>query len=367
MTTGIWDLVMDWSLLDPYSHPRLLRDHLAFKSTWIYYAAMVLDPILRFNWIFYAIYGTEIQHSAILSFFVALSEICRRGIWTIFRVENEHCTNVGRFRASRDVPLPYKIKKSHEERVAELGLGGPDQSYTDAETDEDEEMAAREEEQRRQGVSISPSLSRSRSTGVDMLHRHRTSGSEATLRLRQQRHDAMAQASPMLRTMSYVGNLLHTAHAQDFERKKKADEVADVGSRHKGKGDDSDTDLDDEDEGMDREEEEEGETEEELDALEEGQVMKDLEAAYEGTYAGEGSSSEGSARKAKGDGFSFKPKRQPVDDDVEAQRHTISDEDGPPLSPRSSTPVPSRGRLTQSEENLVEQADDKKGKGQKED
>ena len=57
----------------PYSHPRLLRDHLAFKSTWIYYAAMIIDPILRFNWIFYAIYGKEIQHSALLSFFVSFS------------------------------------------------------------------------------------------------------------------------------------------------------------------------------------------------------------------------------------------------------------------------------------------------------
>ena len=64
---------MDWSLFDFYSHPRLLRDNLAFKSIWIYYAAMILDPILRFNWIFYAIYGHDIQHSALLSFMVSFS------------------------------------------------------------------------------------------------------------------------------------------------------------------------------------------------------------------------------------------------------------------------------------------------------
>lgn len=53
----------------------------------MYYVAMVVDPILRCNWIFYAIYSNEIQHSAMLSFSVALSEVLRRGIWTLFRVE----------------------------------------------------------------------------------------------------------------------------------------------------------------------------------------------------------------------------------------------------------------------------------------
>ncbi len=66
---------------------------------------MALDPILRFNWIFYVIFTNNLQHSALLSFMVSLSEVLRRAMWTLFRVENEHCTNVGRFRASRDVPF----------------------------------------------------------------------------------------------------------------------------------------------------------------------------------------------------------------------------------------------------------------------
>jgi hypothetical protein len=53
---------------------------------------MVIDPLLRFNWVFYAFYINELQHSAALSFFVALTEVTRRGIWVLFRVENEHCT-----------------------------------------------------------------------------------------------------------------------------------------------------------------------------------------------------------------------------------------------------------------------------------
>src|SRR5256885_9068864 len=35
---------------------------------------------------------------------------------TLFRsVENEHCSNVARFKASRDVPLPYKLPSESEE------------------------------------------------------------------------------------------------------------------------------------------------------------------------------------------------------------------------------------------------------------
>ncbi|KAM3417615.1 Protein SYG1-like protein [Cercospora zeina] len=108
--TSVWDLFMDWSLGDFYARHRFLRPTLAFrKHVWMYYVAMVLDPILRFNWIFYAIYTSDTQHSSIVSFLVSLSEVLRRATWTLFRVENEHCTNVENAKASRDVPLPYKL------------------------------------------------------------------------------------------------------------------------------------------------------------------------------------------------------------------------------------------------------------------
>ena len=48
---------------------------------------MIIDPLLRFNWIFYAIYSHDLQHSAILSFFIGLSEVLRRGMWALLRVE----------------------------------------------------------------------------------------------------------------------------------------------------------------------------------------------------------------------------------------------------------------------------------------
>ena len=74
-------------LCNPYAEHPFLRDVLGYKQTWIYYAAIVLDPILRFNWIFYAIYSRDIQHSALLSFVVGLSEVIRRAMWMLFRVE----------------------------------------------------------------------------------------------------------------------------------------------------------------------------------------------------------------------------------------------------------------------------------------
>ena len=72
---------------DPYAPNMFLRNVLGYKRVLLYYVAMVIDPILRFNWIFYAIFFDEVQHSALVSFFIALSEIFRRGMWTLFRVE----------------------------------------------------------------------------------------------------------------------------------------------------------------------------------------------------------------------------------------------------------------------------------------
>ncbi|KAF7442777.1 EXS domain-containing protein [Pyrenophora tritici-repentis] len=113
--TSFWDIYYDWSLGDPNAKNPFLRKELGYKKVWWYYTAIIIDPILRFNWIMYAIIPLQLQHSAMTSFCVAVSEVCRRGMWSVFRVENEHCTNVGRFRASRDVPLPYYMPSGCEE------------------------------------------------------------------------------------------------------------------------------------------------------------------------------------------------------------------------------------------------------------
>ncbi|UKZ46325.1 hypothetical protein TrVGV298_000526 [Trichoderma virens] len=64
----IWDLFMDFSILQPQSRHTALRDILALKHRWIYYVIMIVDPVLRFSWIFYAIFTHDLQHSTIVSF-----------------------------------------------------------------------------------------------------------------------------------------------------------------------------------------------------------------------------------------------------------------------------------------------------------
>lgn len=206
---SIWDVVMDWSLGDPYARNRFLRDTLGYKKVWMYYVAMVVDPILRFNWIFYAIYIKDVQHSAVLSFLLAFSEIFRRGMWTLFRVENEHCTNVGRFRASRDVPLPYDIPSAmtSPSSFTRPSTGVPPQA----------QPAATPSPELQRTPTFASALTPARTRDTTTSTRHRA------------RHAVTKQPSPMVRGLSHVGTLLHAAHAQDFERKRRPGVGADDG------------------------------------------------------------------------------------------------------------------------------------------
>jgi len=223
---SVWDLLMDWSLLQPHANKRFLRDVRGYKNKYWYYLAMFLDPILRFNWIFYSIYTQDLQHSTLVSFFVGLSEVSRRGMWTLFRVENEHCSNVARFKAFRDVPLPYELESSSQE-----SLSGS-------------QMANRVE-QSGASTSLSPELSR---------HRTRTSGaaevrpspSESSMRRRPQAG----------RTFTKI---LADAHTQDFEKKRKpaaadGDGSQDLDTSHSLRDDERDGSSDDEDDDHDLEE-----------------------------------------------------------------------------------------------------------------
>ena len=207
-----WDVIMDWSLGNPYAQYPLLRDHLAVRRVWVYYLALVLDPIFRFSWIFYAIYSQDLQHSALLSFWIGLAEVGRRGMWTVFRVENEHCTNVERFRASRDIPLPYSIPPS------------PSQS------DESRDTA-----QHRHHTPIQAS------TGVDV---EAAPSPSAPSPLRQRRSRTSPLSPP--RGLQRVGTIIHAAHAQDFERKKRPRFVDGQNSDGDDRHDDDDSTDDDE-------------------------------------------------------------------------------------------------------------------------
>lgn len=194
-------------LLNPYAAHPFLRDVLGYKRAWVYYVAMVVDPILRFNWIFYAIFENEIQHSAILAFVISLSEVCRRAMWTLFRVENEHCTNVGRFRASRDVPLPYEITLHANEEFSSVERHDTQPSPPDL------------------ADHVGTSSSRPHaSSGADLENAATRSSmpSPSTVRRRNRYSSAsMPFDSPIQRGMVRMGTAMATAHAQDFERKRR--------------------------------------------------------------------------------------------------------------------------------------------------
>lgn len=222
---------MDFSLLQFHSRHFALRDILALKRRWPYYFILIVDPILRFNWIFYAIFTHGTQHSTIFSFIVSLLEIVRRGMWALFRVENEHCANVSQYKASRDVPLPYRIEPLMDRASAETS---PDiQPQTQQETTPHQGASAQEQG----GAGSSPlpqpghGFSTSSSTAV--------ASTLGTLRKRTDTSSA--------RTFSKI---LAEAHKQDFEKKRKdkdtdADEEADAGQ--------SDDDDDDDDDGSEEE------------------------------------------------------------------------------------------------------------------
>lgn len=116
-------------------------------------------------------------------------------MWTLFRVENEHCTNVGRFRASRDVPLPYEIEPpSPSSPEEEVDLEPP--------------------------VQPSPNVSRYSSSP-----RHAATSSNLEAQPSQgslrRRGIAAVPNTPVQRGINRVGTIIGQAHAQDFERKRR--------------------------------------------------------------------------------------------------------------------------------------------------
>ncbi|KAJ1948375.1 Signal transduction protein [Linderina pennispora] len=109
--TSLWDLLMDWGLFESGSKHRFLRSELKFDHVWIYYVAIVMDVILRFAWItqisptFFS-FGHAV-HTSTVAYVAAVLEVARRISWNFLRVENEHISNCGQFRATTDIPLPF--------------------------------------------------------------------------------------------------------------------------------------------------------------------------------------------------------------------------------------------------------------------
>ncbi|KAL7260649.1 hypothetical protein ACSBR1_006336 [Camellia fascicularis] len=110
-----WDLVFDWGLLQKKSKNRWLRDKLLVPHKSVYFAAMVLNVLLRFVWLQTMLdYQVSFLHKQTLAAIVAVLEIIRRGIWNFFRLENEHLNNVGKYRAFKSVPLPFNYDEDDD-------------------------------------------------------------------------------------------------------------------------------------------------------------------------------------------------------------------------------------------------------------
>lgn len=103
-----WDFVKDWGLLHFNSKNRWLRNELVLKRKFIYFVSMGLNFVLRLAWL------QSVLHSSfgnldyrVVTFFLAVLEVIRRGQWNFYRLENEHLNNAGKFRAVKTVPLPF--------------------------------------------------------------------------------------------------------------------------------------------------------------------------------------------------------------------------------------------------------------------
>jgi hypothetical protein len=101
---SFWDLRYDWGLRDTHAKYRFLRRDLGFSVVWMYYVAMLIDIALRFTWILYIAIPQQLQHSAITSFGISVGEVFRRGLWSLFRIENEHCAQASRSRTCEILP-----------------------------------------------------------------------------------------------------------------------------------------------------------------------------------------------------------------------------------------------------------------------
>ncbi|KAL9240288.1 hypothetical protein vseg_014526 [Gypsophila vaccaria] len=105
-----WDYVQDWGFFDHSSRNPWLRDELVLKNKFIYYISIVINLVLRVAWVesvmrFIRVGSVEAK---LLDFSLASLEVIRRGHWNFYRLENEHLNNVGKFRAVKTVPLPFR-------------------------------------------------------------------------------------------------------------------------------------------------------------------------------------------------------------------------------------------------------------------
>ncbi|KAK8806089.1 hypothetical protein WA171_007174 [Blastocystis sp. BT1] len=95
-----WDIHEDWGLFrnkDIHSPWFLLRKKTLISHPLCYHVCIWINVILRFIWIPKLLLVHKMDEDVIYLVFGSL-EVIRRGIWNIFRMENEQVNNCGNFR-----------------------------------------------------------------------------------------------------------------------------------------------------------------------------------------------------------------------------------------------------------------------------
>ena len=111
-----WDFFQDWSVIRVVKNENggwkleFFKRRMMCRRVEVYYFAVVFNTVLRNKWIVASL--SAVRDSATVGDEVwatiwSAAEVIRRCFWNYFRVENEHATNCGMFRATLDVPLPY--------------------------------------------------------------------------------------------------------------------------------------------------------------------------------------------------------------------------------------------------------------------
>mmetsp|Transcript_19151 Transcript_19151/g.41593 ORF Transcript_19151/g.41593 Transcript_19151/m.41593 type:complete len:856 (+) Transcript_19151:75-2642(+) len=121
-----WDVYMDWGLgrkKYDFLGPRLM-----YPKKYVYYITIAMDLVLRSLWVLTLLPPSSGARFALPAYMYSLQvilELFRRTIWGFFRLENEHRSNVNRYRRVDFVPLHFDTghnKHMHKDKMERSGI-----------------------------------------------------------------------------------------------------------------------------------------------------------------------------------------------------------------------------------------------------
>lgn len=85
----VWDLKMDWDLLQKNNHHPFLREKLVLGSANVYYLIMAGNFVMRLAWIITISpkLAAFLGNNNLVFLVTGMIEIFRRGVWNLLRVE----------------------------------------------------------------------------------------------------------------------------------------------------------------------------------------------------------------------------------------------------------------------------------------